>query len=68
MSKNVILGPSIINVEDKSVSTCLSTHVGGCIALLKSGPNKGNACGFKIESDNMCKRHILHYKKQDEKK
>ena len=66
MSKNVILGPSIINVEDKSVSTGLS--VSGCIAVLKSGPNKGNTCGFKIESDNMCKRHFLHYKKQDEKK
>ena len=64
MSKNVILGPSIINVEDKSVSTGLSV----CIAVLKSGPNKGNTCGFKIESDNMCKRHLLHYKKQDEKK
>ena len=64
MSKNVILGPSIINVEDKSVPTDLS----GCIAVLKSGSNKGNTCGFKIESGNMCKRHILHYKKQDEKK
>jgi len=65
MSKNVILGPSIINVEDKSVSTCLGVGSGGCIAVLKSGSNKGNTCGFKIESDNMCKRHILHYKKQD---
>ena len=65
MSKNVILGPSIINVEDKSVSTGVSTEIGGCTALLKSGPNKGNTCGFKIESDNMCKRHLLHYKKQD---
>lgn len=30
----------------------------GCTAILKTGINKGNACGcFKIEKDGLCKRH-----------
>ena len=44
MSENVVLGPSIIQT--------------GCVQILKTGPNKGNLCGCKIFSENMCKRHI----------
>jgi hypothetical protein len=31
----------------------------GCIKILKTGLNKGNQCGCKISSENMCKRHYL---------
>lgn len=31
----------------------------GCIQILKTGANKGNQCGCKIVSENMCKRHFL---------
>lgn len=43
MSENVVLGPSTIQT--------------GCVQILKTGPNKGNTCGCKIFSENMCKRH-----------
>ena len=46
ISKNIVLGLSIINQI-------------GCIQILKTGPNKGNLCGCKIVSENMCKRHFL---------
>ena len=30
----------------------------GCIAILKSGPNKGKKCGCKkVEANDLCKRH-----------
>lgn len=46
ISENIVLGPSIINQT-------------GCVQILKTGPNKGNPCGCKIVSENMCKRHFL---------
>lgn len=47
-NQNIILGPSIIE-----------NQIGVCIQILKTGPNKGNACGCKIVSENLCKRHFL---------
>jgi hypothetical protein len=47
--ENVVLGSS--NVLQSSE---------GCIAVLKSGPNKGALCGCKIKSENMCFRHFAH--------
>ena len=50
-TENVVLGP--LNLESQT----------GCIQILKSGINKGNPCGYKIISENMCKRHfVLHNK------
>ena len=50
-TENVVLGP--LNLESQT----------GCIQILKSGINKGNPCGCKIISENMCKRHfVLHNK------
>ena len=51
-SKNIVLGPSIIGVEPSETSETVT-----CIVILKSGPNKGTACGCKVVSQNMCKRH-----------
>ena len=45
MLENVVLGPSVIESQI------------GCIKILKTGSNKGNQCGCKIFSENMCKRH-----------
>ena len=47
--ENKILGPSnvLIGVSQNE----------GCIAILKSGPNKGNLCGCKIINENLCRRH-----------
>lgn len=50
ITENVVLGPS--NVETQTV----------CVQILKTGKNKGNPCGCKIVSENMCKRHYLLYK------
>lgn len=47
ISENIVLGPSLI--ENQS----------GCVQILKTGIHKGNPCGCKIVSDNMCKRHFL---------
>ena len=47
ISENVVLGPS--NVTNQT----------GCVQILKTGVNKGNPCGCKIVSENMCKRHYL---------
>jgi hypothetical protein len=45
--ENVVLGPSnVLQLNE------------GCIAVLKSGPNKGTLCGCKIKSENMCFRHF----------
>ena len=52
VSKNIVLGPSIISVEPLE-----PVETQGCIVILKSGPNKGNVCGCKVVSENMCKRH-----------
>lgn len=61
MSKNVILGPSVINVE---TTTTENAECEGCIVILKSGANKGTKCGLKVASENMCKRHLSFYKKK----
>jgi hypothetical protein len=53
VSENVVLGPSIIT--DMSGNEIFL----GCVEILKSGPNKGNSCGSKIVSENMCKRHYM---------
>ena len=45
ITENVVLGPSIVQT--------------GCVQILKTGINKGNPCGCKIISENMCKRHYL---------
>lgn len=54
--ENIVLGPSAIGlVVDSNLD---KTKTGGCIEILKSGPNKGNPCGCKIVStDDRCKRH-----------
>jgi hypothetical protein len=52
-SKNVVLGPSIIGVEQSQ-----NNENNGCSVILKSGPNKGTACGCKVVSEKMCKRHF----------
>jgi hypothetical protein len=46
--ENVVLGPSNILLESFE----------GCIAILKSGPNKGKHCGCKITDENLCGRHF----------
>jgi hypothetical protein len=50
--ENVVLGPTVIT--DMSGNEIIV----GCIEILKSGLNKGKACGCKIISENMCKRHL----------
>lgn len=62
MSKNVILGPSVINVETTSTE---NAECEGCIVILKSGANKGTKCGLKVASENMCKRHLSCNKKNN---
>jgi hypothetical protein len=55
--KNVVLGPSNVEVEEP-----LNT---GCMVLLKTGQNKGKPCGCNIfsESEKLCKRHYsIKYK------
>ena len=52
-SENVVLGPSI--VTDLAGNEIII----GCQEFLKSGPNKGTHCGYKIVSENMCKRHFM---------
>jgi hypothetical protein len=46
--ENVVIGPSNVLLEP----------VEGCIAVLKSGPNKGKPCGCKITDENLCGRHF----------
>jgi hypothetical protein len=46
--ENIVLGPSNILLESFE----------GCIAILKSGPNKGKHCGCKITDENLCGRHF----------
>lgn len=51
--ENVVLGPSIIT------DSCGNIINNMCIQILKSGPKKGEKCGCKIVSENICKRHFL---------
>jgi hypothetical protein len=46
--ENVVIGPSNVLLEP----------VEGCIAVLKSGANKGKKCGCKITNENLCGRHL----------
>jgi hypothetical protein len=46
--ENVVLGPLNVSLEP----------IEGCIAILKSGPNKGKHCGCKITDENLCGRHF----------
>jgi len=47
-AENVVLGPSNVLLEP----------IEGCIAILKSGQNKGKHCGCKITHENLCGRHF----------
>jgi len=47
-AENVVIGPSNVLLEP----------IEGCIAVLKSGPNKGKHCGCKITDENLCGRHF----------
>lgn len=50
--ENIVIGPAVVLFESIPVTT------EGCIALLKSGPNKGKHCGCQIKSETMlCWRH-----------
>jgi hypothetical protein len=51
ISENVVLG--LLTVENQTIEQI------GCVQILKTGTNKGNQCGCKIVSENMCKRHYL---------
>ncbi len=50
LNQNIVLGPSTISVEQSKTT--------GCVAILKSGPNKGKQCGCKIKCENMCAKHM----------
>jgi len=60
-SKDLIL--SITNVEEENIIVSTSTQHQihtineGCIQIIKTGSNKGNACGLDIFNDCLCKRH-----------
>jgi hypothetical protein len=45
---------SVAKKEVKDPTLCLNC---GCVALLKTGPRKGEACGQKSSDNNLCKRH-----------
>lgn len=49
-NENIVIGPSNVSIETQPIE--------GCIAILKSGPNKGKTCGCQIKSENMCHRHF----------
>ena len=46
--ENVILASSNVSLES----------IEGCVAILKSGPNKGKHCGCKTTDENLCGRHF----------
>ena len=49
LNENVVIGPSTIETDIQFAN--------GCVAIIKSGPNKGKYCGCQIKADNMCGRH-----------
>jgi hypothetical protein len=49
-NENVVIGPSIVSTEIVPNE--------GCIAILKSGQNKGKHCGCKIVAQDFCGRHF----------
>ena len=44
--------------EENTVLVNVSTIPNGCIALIKTGKNKGNACNCNVFCENKCKRHF----------
>jgi hypothetical protein len=53
--------------KQKAKATPLSANIsGGCVQILKTGPNKGKPCGCKIFSLNTCKRHAPKNQNQTE--
>jgi len=50
LNQNIVLGPSTVSVDHSTPF--------GCVAILKSGPNKGKQCGCKMKSENMCAKHM----------
>ena len=49
----------INNLSENLVLSITNDLQLGCVQILKTGPNKGNPCGCKILSDNLCKRHFI---------
>ena len=54
--------------ENKILTIDNNIHCETCNNILKTGPNKGQVCGSKILSDNLCKRHynLKHHKIKNE--
>jgi len=48
---NVVIDTGKTNIIDSVVNT-------GCVEILKSGQNKGKACGCKVILDDLCNRHF----------
>jgi len=56
---------SITDIEEENIiisSSCIPTSEtqnsnAGCVQIIKTGSNKGNACGITIFNDCLCKRH-----------
>jgi len=55
VTENFVIG--LLDLSSNAIST-------GCIQILKTGKNKGNHCGCKLVSENMCKRHLCINNKQ----
>ena len=47
--------------NDENVIISNTTDTASCIAILKSGPKKGSACGCKTHENNMCMRHFTPF-------
>jgi uncharacterized Zn finger protein (UPF0148 family) len=58
-SKNLIL--SITDVEDENLVVSINPQIQiineCCVQIIKTGLNKGNACGLEILNECLCKRH-----------
>jgi hypothetical protein len=56
-SNDLILSITDVEEENLVVSSHIETNNGGCTQIIKTGLNKGNACGLEILNDCLCKRH-----------
>ena len=58
-TNKVVVETNIINefVPDSTKNEQTNALSTGCIAILKTGTRKGQACDAKIFNDNLCKRH-----------